>query len=184
MFKNHTIYNEKEADDLFKKCITLPIEFREYMRFGKMVNVPRGQIAVSSKSEYKYTQAGGTPTILKFEDYPFLQDVLDDVNKKFDIPFNTMLINHYRDGNDYISNHSDSVVGWNKKYGFSTLALGDGERTFRIKKIDTKENIDIYHKKGDCIYIDYDQNQLYTHGIPKRKTIKKPRISITLRVIE
>ena len=138
MFKNFTIYNEKEADDLFKKCITLPIEFREYMRFGKMVNVPRGQIAVSSKSEYKYTQAGGTPTILKFEDYPFLQDVLDDVNKKFDIPFNTMLINHYRDGNDYISNHSDSVVGWNKKYGFSTLALGDGERTFRIKKIDTK----------------------------------------------
>ena len=58
------IYSEDECAQLFKYLDQLEVEYRKpYMRFGKMVEVPRGQASytLSADIHYDYKVSGGSP---------------------------------------------------------------------------------------------------------------------------
>jgi len=175
------LFTPQEAEHLMERLLALPFEFRSYKRYNKKVSVPRGQLAFTTSGiTYNYTQAGGTPTILRFADYPFVESILEKVNSDTGLGFNTVLMNYYRDGADYISAHHDSTVGWDKAVGFATLSFG-AERRFVLKS--DKERLVIPHVAGSLIYLSYEQNQSYTHSVPKQLTVKEPRVSMTFRKI-
>ena len=71
---------------------------------------------------------------------------------------------------------------WAESTGFATLAFG-AARDFQIKCNKTNETTTILHKPGHALYMPYPMNHKYTHSIPKRKRVKKCRISLTFREI-
>ena len=125
-----------------------------------------------------YTFSGKTQ---KCEPIPVIfYDLIDYFNKKYKRNFNMILVNWYRDGNDYISFHSDNEKQIKEDSEIVTISIG-GNRDFIIKnkKSNNKLNYEMYHNSfitmgGKC-------QKETLHGVPKRKKVKYSRVSITLR---
>ena len=64
---NKQVYDLDETAEIYDHLMELPIEFRQYKRYNKLVNVPRGQLAFTLTPEVHYDYgrtAGGTPSVL------------------------------------------------------------------------------------------------------------------------
>jgi alkylated DNA repair dioxygenase AlkB len=106
--------------------------------------------------------------------------------KESGVYFNSFLINYYRDGNDYISAHSDSEVKSSNNCVI-TVTLNENNleaRTFVMINIETKEKtkVKLYH--GDAVLMFGDTQKNYKHEIPKEKKITSARYAITGRFLE
>lgn len=71
-----------------------------------------------------------TPKYRYFND--LISIITSIVEKYTGCKFNTVLLNRYKNGKDYISAHKDKMEGWNQKAGFATLAFGV-ERKIKFK---------------------------------------------------
>ena len=177
------IYSEDECAQLFKYLDQLEVEYRKpYMRFGKMVEVPRGQASytLSADIHYDYKVSGGSPPNLVMCDT--LRGITSKVNERLGTNFNTILLNKYKDGNDCIGFHRDRETGWAQGSGFATLAFG-AQRDFQIKNEASGKVETILHKNGQVLYLPAPMNAENLHGVPKRKKVNDCRISLTFREI-
>lgn len=111
-----------------------------------------------------------------------LKEMLDSVNEYFpgQTPYNSILVNVYRDGNDYISAHSDNE---NLSIGAGVCSFSIGAtRKFVIRSKATRE---IKHtlniENGMLMLMSGDFQKEFTHEIIKQKNIKEERISFTFR---
>lgn len=177
------IFDKEESEEIFEYLLNKNFEYHKpYMRFGKMVKVPRGQASytLNENIHYNYGVSGGSP-INEVMDRR-LKEITEKVNKILNTNFNTILYNIYKDGNDCIGFHKDKETGWVDGTGVATLSFG-AERDFQLRKIETNETTNILHEKGHIIYLPYPMNHNHLHGIPRRSKIKEPRISLTFREI-
>jgi alkylated DNA repair dioxygenase AlkB len=109
-----------------------------------------------------------------------MSELLATVNNTLGTNFNGILVNEYKDGTDYIGDHSDDETGLTQA-GVVSISYGE-ERIFRIRDKKTKK---IVHDEPTTQYgilqMSCNFQKLYTHGIPTQKKIKTPRISFTFR---
>jgi alkylated DNA repair dioxygenase AlkB len=105
-----------------------------------------------------------------------LKNKLEEVTN---FKFNYVLINYYRDGNDYIAYHSDKEAIGEGKNVICSVSLG-ATRQFVIKNEINKKAFML--ENGALIIMKGDDTQKYwQHGITKTKKIFKPRINLTFR---
>jgi alkylated DNA repair dioxygenase AlkB len=108
-----------------------------------------------------------------------LKDKLEEITK---FKFDYVLINYYRDGNDYISYHSDREAIGDGKNVICSVSLGE-TRKFVLKHLDKtipKRTFEL--KDGSLIIMKGDETQIYwKHTITKTAVIKSPRINLTFR---
>lgn len=178
------IYEKDECEEIFKYLDNLDIEYhKEYKVFGKIRKVPRGQASftLDSKIHYNYKVAGGSPINLIMSDK--LKEITKKVNKALSTNFNSILLNKYKNGLDFISYHQDKTDGWAKDTGFATLSFGC-ERDFTTREIATKEVTKQIHENGSVLYMPYPMNNYFEHGVPKRTKCADCRISLTFREID
>jgi alkylated DNA repair dioxygenase AlkB len=109
-----------------------------------------------------------------------LSIILDLINNKFNADFNGILVNKYKDGNDYISAHSDDEKTLDS---VTVVAISVGAiRTFRIRsKIDKKIHTDIKAAPFQIIHMYGDFQKEFTHEIPIEKKVTETRYSLTFR---
>ena len=97
-----------------------------------------------------------------------------------------MLVNHYRNGKDWINPHSDKEKGITKKHGVLTLSVG-AARTLRIRRRDRakfesgKAYMDFVAREGYVLQMKGDFQQTFTHEITRSTKIDAPRTSLTFR---
>lgn len=106
--------------------------------------------------------------------------LLNLINNLFNCYYNGILINYYKDGNDYIGLHSDdeNTLG---NIGVISLSYG-ATRKFRIRYKDTKEILmDIPVHSGLLIHMGGDFQKEFTHEIPVEKKVREGRYSFTFR---
>jgi hypothetical protein len=102
-------------------------------------------------------------------------------------PFNSMLLNFYDDGNDYIGSHSDSEKGINQNYPILSCSFG-ATRTFRVR--DLNKQIVLDHQMEDMTYLVMrgDFQKEFKHEVPKISGAKGktvgPRVNVTFRVMQ
>ncbi len=108
-----------------------------------------------------------------------LKQILNYINKKYAAEFNGILINYYKDGNDYIGMHCDNEEELDK-IGVVSLSIG-ATRKFRIRTKQKKIVLDYQIKKGDILLMAGTFQEEFYHEIPKQKTVKEERISLTFR---
>jgi len=143
--------------------------------FGKEHYTPRLQQAYGRDYPFSGTTArSGGPIPLIF------QNLLVYLSKKHSANFNMMLINWYRDGNDYIGMHSDDESHMKADTPVVTVSLGAERDFFLVEKATKKkqtfllENNSVFVMGGTC-------QKTHKHGLPKRKKVKDYRISLTFR---
>lgn len=109
-----------------------------------------------------------------------LRELLESINLKFKSDFNGILVNKYKNGNDYISAHSDNEECITD-IGVVSLSYG-ASRKFRIRnKINKKIVTDIITKHCELIHMHGDFQKEFLHEIPIEKKIQDERYSFTFR---
>lgn len=132
---------------------------------------------------YKYSGRDHTAQPLTY----LLASILAQVNSIMKSEFNSILINKYKDGRDYISAHSDDEKTIDQTHGVISISAGSS-RVFRIRNKVTKQIVADIPTRNDvilqmCARLPDGSSfqKTYTHEIPANKAITEPRYSLTFR---
>lgn len=186
------VYYIKNAIDnpneIFEKLIKeIPWKQEEIIYYGKKYNQPRLSCFIG-QSDKPYTYSGITriPEPMN-ETITYLTNVVQKVVNIIDpdhLPYTSTLGNRYRDGKDYISQHSDSEGDMIENTIIASLSLGQ-ERFFDFYNKETKKKeLRITLENGSLLLMGKNSQKLYTHGIPKQLTKNEERLNFTWRVMK
>ncbi len=179
LLKGKFLIANKENLNQLNQLNQLPLSKHTVTVWDKDYLTPR-DVGFFSDVSAGYKYSGNTIPAKKLSDYPVLVEILGKVNEFTKSDFNAILVNRYANGDDYIGAHSDDEksLGTN---GVVTISIGQ-ERIFRIRDKKTKQIVsDIVVQDGDLYWMCGEFQKHFTHEIPKQKSAKGIRISLTFR---
>ncbi len=116
-----------------------------------------------------------------------LGDIAARVSDVLGEPFNTVGLNHYRDGNDSVAPHNDKLHTLVPGHPIAVLSLGATRRMTIRRKPPPRPagpcraiNIDL--APGSLLVMSHASQFHYDHGVPKVRDPVGPRISLAFRV--
>ncbi len=152
----------------------------EITMFGKRVKIPRLQAWYGDKG-LDYTYSGLT---MEPESWTsVLLQLKQRVEEAAAQPFNTVLLNLYRDGQDKVGWHSDDEPELGKHPQIASLSLGE-TRKFAMKHKATGEKFDLVLPGGSLLIMAGETQQFWQHTIPAQKRVIAPRINLTFRTVK
>jgi alkylated DNA repair dioxygenase AlkB len=100
-------------------------------------------------------------------------------------PFNSVLANLYRDGNDSMGLHADDEPELGERPVIASLSLGE-ERTFRLRhrrdrRIASRQ---LTLASGSLLVMAGDTQRNWKHEVPKSRRALGPRINLTFRQVQ
>jgi alkylated DNA repair dioxygenase AlkB len=118
---------------------------------------------------------------------PLLLEIKDKVEAQVGIVFNRVLLNYYRDGNDSVAWHSDTMPVDGKHHAIASVTFGD-TRVFKVrhKKYPNDKTLhaDIPLTHGSLLLMGEQMQYFYEHHVPKTKKEVRPRINLTFRIAD
>lgn len=141
------------------------------------------------KISRKMAYMSDTPEVYKYanlyfqgvtwdRDLEILKDRVEEVVFK---PFNSVLLNMYKDGKDIINWHADKEETLRDNPVIACVNLG-ATRKFWFKKIDKTGDPFFYEvANGDLLVMGENCQKTYLHAILKEAEVEEPRISLTFR---
>lgn len=170
----HMLFNHLVADVTWRQ---------EHMTFGGGTKVPLPRLVAwygDPGARYFYSGIHNEPLPWS----PELASMRDRCTALFpDHPFNSVLINWYRDGNDSIGYHVDNERDLINNSTIATVSLG-GPRTFHLKsKHGSGEVTKVKLEHGSLLLMYGECQKNWLHGIPKEPELVEPRISLTFRTV-
>ena len=172
----------KEKSDILYKKLHSDIPWQKYQIkiFGKTYDQPRltSFHSIGNKN-YNYSQIGIKSNFMNKD----LKSLLNQIHKKSDYRFNSVLLNLYRDGMDSNGWHSDNEPELGDDPKIASITLGE-ERFFHLKHRKIKNlRYKILLKHGSLLLMGEKSQTEWVHQIPKTKKKIKPRINLTYRYI-
>ncbi len=192
----YIIYNVEELKDISIEELKKEIHFEEMYSQG--LPVPRliaiQGIFTEGKPLYRHP-ADSQPEIQPMT--PLVKNISDILSKKLNQEFNHVLIQLYRNGNDYIGEHADKTLDIKNNTNIINYSVGSQrEMKLRTKKInsDKREIKKVKLKHNSIFVLGWDTNKKWLHSInqDKRPDFEKTsdelfnsgeRISFTFRSI-
>lgn len=151
---------------------------------GKSLLEPR-LTAWFGDSAYTYSgkQMKPEPFPKPFEELTAQLEIATFEHAELPTEYNSLLINYYRDGTDYVSWHADDEAELGKNPIIASVSLG-ASRDFLIKpKANPTERIRVTLNHGDVFLMFGDFQDQYLHAIPPRPLVKEARYNLTFRRI-
>lgn len=148
--------------------------------FGKEFSQPR-KVAWYSEPDVSYTYSGIELTSPGIPEY--LSELQKIVEKLSAQKFNSILINLYRDGSDYMGWHSDDESELGVNPVISSLSLGESRDFIFRNKDDHKQKIKLTLNDGDLLIMKGSLQHNWQHALPKRLKVNKERLNLTFRKI-
>ena len=149
--------------------------------YGKEVFLPRYS-AWYGNSDKPYTYSGLTLQPNTWN--KGLLFVKDQIDKVANVQFNSVLMNWYRDGEDYINWHTDAEKELGKNPVIGSVNFG-ATRRFIIRRNDNhKVKIEFPLKHGSLLIMSGELQHHWQHSVPKEKKVKQTRINLTFRRIK
>lgn len=189
---NRNFLEKNIADDLLDELKKLDYEHPSIKMWNKNIKIPRQQcwmaddnITSVDKTSKKYAdltqkqkQLPWSTNVLKLK--TLLEELLD-------CKFDYVLINKYRNGQDYIGYHHDGEARDANNNIIASISLGE-TRKFILRHIDwklknilpTREEFMLVH--GSLIVMKDDTQIKWKHAIMKSTKVKKERINLTFRI--
>ncbi len=171
-----------QSDAYFAELLDL-VDWRQYsIRIcGKQVASPRLS-AWYGDPDAHYSYSG-----LSLEPRPWLPVILElktRVEAACNAPFNSVLLNLYRDGADSMGWHSDDEPELGERPVIASLSLG-ATRRFRLRHRRRKElePVAIDLDDGSLLIMEGDTQRCWKHHLPKSKRVAEPRVNLTFRNI-
>lgn len=175
-------FAETEADLLFTELLN-GVEWRHdaIQIYGRPTPLPRltawfgDEGASYTYSGIKMNPAPWTPALLSIK---------QRIEGVAGVPFNSVLLNLYRDGHDGVSWHQDDEPELGKNPVIGSVSFGE-TRTFQMKHKSRKDlcvvNIDLSH--GSFLLMSGPTQHFWRHRLPKTPKVLKARINLTFRRI-
>ena len=151
------------------------------MMGGRLVNQPRTNASFSDKDivAHNYNSVGG----FKTEDWPdSIRNLRDKISDTLGCYQNSVLLNGYKDGTQYIGEHSDKNLQ-DPYQTVVTVSTGASRRFVWKNRADTSVKVETELHEGDLVMFWGKTNSLWTHQIPKQLKVKDPRYSYTFRLL-
>lgn len=183
----HLFYLEQfisspEKEDIFEK-LKAEVEWQseKIKIFGREVLQPR-LTAWYGDAGMSYTYSGllmqpkpWTPLLLKLK---------QKVEKKTETSFNSVLLNYYRSGDDYVSWHADNERELGENPVIASLSFGC-ERRFQLRHRVKKdlETITLNLGPGSLVVMSGSVQKCWLHRIAPTKKMVGERINLTFRTI-
>lgn len=167
-----------EADRLFDALLAgLPWSQHTVSLFGRRVLAPRLSCWIGdTHATYRYS--GTTHAPLAWPDC--LETMRRRIEAACDAPFDSVLANLYRDGNDSMGWHADDEPELGDEPVIASLNLGAVRRMrFRPRREGTRAGVALGH--GDLLVMRGRTQQAYQHAVPKTRQPCGPRINLTFR---
>ncbi len=148
--------------------------------FGRTMPIPRMQAWIGDEGA-KYRYSG-----IDLEPAPWprsLRPVRDALERKLQVPFNSVLANLYRDGTDCMHWHADDEPALGDNPTIASLSLG-AARDFRLRRRDRQsEAVTVTLGNGDLLSMLGEVQTHWQHALPRRKGVTAPRVNLTFRRI-
>lgn len=178
----YTSFFDKSTADGYLQRLTESIEWKQESMnmYGKQVMFPR-LTSWYGDNDKPYTFSGIT-----LNPHPWTVELLaikQRIEPLCEAKFNSVLLNLYRDGNNSISWHTDAEKELGRNPIIASVNFG-AERKFQIRHNQTHETHDILLKHGSLLIMKGELQHFWKHQVPKQKSIVKPRINLTFRVIK
>lgn len=171
-----------EADHLYQTLLS-DLTWKQYpiRMFGKTMLQPR-LIAWYGDQGTQYTYSQTTLVAEGWNDD--LKQIQEELKLRFQLNFNSVLLNLYRDGQDSMGWHSDNEKELGAEPIIASISLG-AARTLQFRqKNNHKTKASILLESGSLLLMQGDTQELWQHQIAKTKKVKTPRINLTFRIIQ
>jgi alkylated DNA repair dioxygenase AlkB len=167
----------READAIFETLLReTPWEDHEFRMGSRVVPMPR-RIAFYGPHPYRYSGLLHPAQPLS----PLLERLRVRIEAAAGHPFNTLLLNLYRDRTDSVSWHSDDDYPHGGQPAVASVSLGATRRFHIAHKRKQAERFTLLLSHGDLLVMEGRSQLDYRHSLPKSTTMVGPRINLTFR---
>jgi alkylated DNA repair dioxygenase AlkB len=111
-----------------------------------------------------------------------LSDIRAQVESYLKFSFNSVLVNLYRNGDDYVGWHSDNEPELGEQPFIASLTFG-AERQFEFRHKKFSENGRILLRSGTLLIMHPDFQHYWLHSVPIDKSVTEGRINLTFRKV-
>ncbi len=150
----------------------------EAVLMGRRLPVPR-LTAWYGEAGYVYSGISHPPQAWT----PPLLEIKAVAERLAGAPFNSVLLNLYRDGRDSVSWHADNEASLGPEPIIASFSLG-AVRRFQLRHREDKSlkvGIDLPH--GSCLVMAGATQRCWLHQLPKTAAPVGPRINLTYRLV-
>ena len=148
--------------------------------FGKRVPVPR-LTAWKAEDDLTYSYSG--ISLPPHQISNSLHTIKEQLEERFQLRFNSVLLNRYRDGNDSVSWHADDENVLGEEPDIASVSLG-ATRRFQMKHrrfANEKLTLDLSH--GSVLLMRGRTQKNWLHRVPKTRKAVGERINLTFRFV-
>jgi alkylated DNA repair dioxygenase AlkB len=150
------------------------------LMFGKWVQEPR-RVAFYGDEGLSYSYSRQKMDLMAWTN--LLSSLKEKINDLFGGDYNSVLINYYRNGEDYMGWHSDNEPELGVNPHICSLSLGEQRDFILRQKSDHSKKIHIPLQSGDLLLMEDQVQDMWEHSLPKRKRAHGERINLTFRNI-
>jgi alkylated DNA repair dioxygenase AlkB len=167
-------FSKQESDRYYNELLTTsPWVQRRRPMYDKVVLDPRLTAYYGGERGHEWT--------------PLLVEIKEKVEAQCGISFNRVLLNYYRDGNDSVAWHSDTLPMDGVHHEIASVTFGEA-RSFKVRhKVDKNDKAlqaDIPLTHGSLLLMGNQMQYFYEHHVPKTKKAVAPRINLTFRIAD
>lgn len=113
---------------------------------------------------------------------PLLSDIRTQVESTLNFSFNSVLVNLYRNGNDYVGWHADNEQELGEQPFIASLTLGV-ERQFAFRHKKSSENGRLSLRSGTLLVMQPAFQHHWLHSVPIDQNVAEGRINLTFRKV-
>jgi alkylated DNA repair dioxygenase AlkB len=168
-------YPDFFSSSYFERLQTeLPWQQNDIHVFGKVHQEPRLTCWFGPSYRYSSIQWPAAPLPI------LIHDIQTELTQASDFPFNAVLANFYRNGEDSMGWHSDNEPEIDSSL-IASATFG-GKRIFKFRRKSDRQTINIELLDRSLLLMHAMQTH-WQHALPKSKTRTAPRINLTFRSI-
>ncbi|RKF15635.1 alpha-ketoglutarate-dependent dioxygenase AlkB [Alginatibacterium sediminis] len=97
--------------------------------------------------------------------------------------FNSVLVNCYRDGQDYMGWHRDNEKELGQNPLIASISLG-ASRRFLLRERRGEQQFEFLLGSGDLLVMRAESQEICEHSLPKMRALQQARINLTFRQIK
>jgi alkylated DNA repair dioxygenase AlkB len=176
IFYHEAFYAQEKAEALFERIRAETPWAQERSRLGPFPRLT----AWYADAGLTYSYSGVTHQAIEWTST--LREIRREVEAAAKTPFNSLLLNFYRDGQDSIGYHTDAEPELGVNPLIASISLG-AVRQFVLKHLRTGEKFRYDLAPGSLLVMGGTCQHHWVHGVPKTKAAVGPRINLTFRNI-
>lgn len=113
---------------------------------------------------------------------PLLYAIRAKIEGLLSYRFNSVLVNLYRNGEDYVGWHADNEPELGDRPFIASLTFG-AERQFAFRHKQSFEQGQVLLRSGSLLVMQPDFQHHWLHSIPMQKNVSRERINLTFRKV-